>query len=685
MDKRIYAFVREYLEDHEIAPEKETIDFEKFCCYCVFYKYQIDEHFNVDNVHVGDLKNDTGLDGIGIVINQKLIDAESEDDIDRLVESSAEIKVKFIFVQSKAEKEFEREKIGDVFDAIQDFFDSKPARERNRKVQRKSELARYLLDKYNNKIKPEKARCDIYYITTARKQPSEAIISEIGKKKKLLINNCEHRFETMETFQWNCDDIEKAYISYQLENEITVFAEDYTDILNATDNVKKAAIATFKFSEFKKIIINQEGQLNDLIFYDNIRGFLGNTQVNQGINLTLTSDFKDYFVIFNNGITMIAKSFDQDGKKEGKFKIIMTDYQIVNGCQTSHILFNCSNDGINIDNIVIPVKIIQTDNEDIRHHIITATNSQTKVQQELLAALSDFPNKLETFYKNNGIEIEPQVKLFYERRPGQYNGKSQIKKKCIVTVVDQMKSFASMFLDLPDQASDKSFLIKQIPKKIFNKNHHPITYYTSSLAQYQLNRFKLSYVTSKKIKYYILMVLKYLIDNQVPKNIDTNSKKIEDYCQKIIEILADIEKCSEYFSIAEKIILEQTRKFQESDNNKIKADTFNKTTFKSQLKRFLKANDDNYSEFIQVVKNKQPKSSQLSLFAEQNEENNNEIPPLSLSRSELAKRFGVTPDTVSRNKGEKFKKFCQDNDPNEFIWEFNESTRNYDRILNDET
>lgn len=34
------------------------------------------------------------------------------------------------------------------------------------------------------------------------------------------------------------------------------------------------------------------------------------------------------------------------------------DYQIVNGCQTSHMLYEHMNDGQNIDELMIPVRII---------------------------------------------------------------------------------------------------------------------------------------------------------------------------------------------------------------------------------------------------------------------------------------------------------------------------------------
>ena len=54
------------------------------------------------------------------------------------------------------------------------------------------------------------------------------------------------------------------------------------------------------------------------------------------------------------------------------------------------------------DNLQIPIKIIQTTNEDTISKIIIATNTQTEVTNEQLMSLKEFHRRLEDFYATFG-------------------------------------------------------------------------------------------------------------------------------------------------------------------------------------------------------------------------------------------------------------------------------------------
>jgi AIPR protein len=99
-------------------------------------------------------------------------------------------------------------------------------------------------------------------------------------------------------------------------------------------------------------------------------------------------------------------------------RFTIRDYQIVNGCQTSHVLYNCKNFG-GIDNLQVTVKIIVTDKDDVINSIIKATNHQTPVKKEELEALSAFQKKLEQYYDSYEYS-DAGERLYYERRSKQY-------------------------------------------------------------------------------------------------------------------------------------------------------------------------------------------------------------------------------------------------------------------------
>ena len=102
------------------------------------------------------------------------------------------------------------------------------------------------------------------------------------------------------------------------------------------DAVNEAYFGFLPWSEFKKLIMDESGVLIKRLFFDNVRDWQGYNDVNTGIRDTLsTPDKRKQFVLMNNGVTIIAKTLQSVGNK-----FTIEDYQIVNGCQTSHVLFD---------------------------------------------------------------------------------------------------------------------------------------------------------------------------------------------------------------------------------------------------------------------------------------------------------------------------------------------------------
>jgi hypothetical protein len=106
--------------------------------------------------------------------------------------------------------------------------------------------------------------------------------------------------------------------------------------------------------------------------------------VNLKIEETLKSDNPHLFSVLNNGVTIVANEIKISGDKCTLF-----DFQIVNGCQTSNILYqNRILD--TLSNMNIPIKLIVTTDDDIKSKITVSTNSQTAVKKEQLSAMTDF-------------------------------------------------------------------------------------------------------------------------------------------------------------------------------------------------------------------------------------------------------------------------------------------------------
>src|SRR5262249_11325761 len=143
------------------------------------------------------------------------------------------------------------------------------------------------------------------------------------------------------------------------------------------------------------------------------------------------------FVLMNNGVTIIARTLRPTGNR-----FFIEDFQVVNGCQTSHVLADAREKAD--ESVMIPLRLIGTQDEDVIRSIIHATNRQTEVKREQFLAITDFAKKLELFFQSfpNGH------KLFYERRSHQYDSLA-IEKTRIITSSNLIRAFAAMFLAEP--------------------------------------------------------------------------------------------------------------------------------------------------------------------------------------------------------------------------------------------
>ncbi len=253
--------------------------------------------------------------------------------------------------------------------------------------------------------------------------------------------------------------------------------------------------------------------------------------VNDEIRETVVSDHTDRFVVMNNGITMIARELRQ--LRADQFQI--EDFQIVNGCQTTNVLFDQKGEaGDNIDAINIPLRLIATQDEGVIKAIIRGTNRQTKVEEDQFFALTDFAEQLEDFFD---AFPEPQ-RVYYERRSGQYSRRN-IHNTRIVTHRNLVKLVASIFMETPQQAARRySSLRESVGREIFAKGHKLEPYYVSAFSAYKLDvNFRTGRIDTKlkAARFHILLAMRHLA-NPAPKPF-MNAREMEPYCKVIMERL----------------------------------------------------------------------------------------------------------------------------------------------------
>jgi hypothetical protein len=184
---------------------------------------------------------------------------------------------------------------------------------------------------------------------------------------------------------------------------------------------------------------DEKGNLTRALFDANVRDFLGKTEVNDAIRSTLETLGEEDFWWFNNGITIVASTIDQKGKK-----LALTEPLLVNGLQTSNVVFGFMTDPIVDETIkqkrrsnIVLTKIIAPTSEKSRDEIIKATNSQTHIPKPYLRGMDVVHRNIEDHLKGFG--------LFYERRKNQYKNLGK-NRSTIVTLSEMAQALMAAFL-----------------------------------------------------------------------------------------------------------------------------------------------------------------------------------------------------------------------------------------------
>lgn len=532
MDKIIEGFVEGFKDEFNFDKIDQSKLFEHFVNYVLVSKIYPDRS-SLDKINVGGTRN-PGIDGLAIMTNNHLVTAQKE--VDYFIQEADLLEVEFNFIQSKTSESFDMGSISSFLASVKDFF-------RDCDLDFEDDLLnlRDLKDYiYKNSIKMDRRPSLKMYFATAGKWLDDSNLLAIINSNIIDLKSTD-LFDEVKFIPIDANKLKSLY--REIKNKITkeIIFEKHT-ILPKMENVTESYLGILPVTELIKVTSDDDGELIKTIFYDNVRDFQGFNKVNSGIKTTIVDGkSSDKFVLLNNGITIVAKSLNKVGSA---FKI--SDYQIVNGCQTSHVLHH-TKDKLT-PNIFVPLKLIVSDNEDTINDIIRATNSQTEVKNEAFEILRPFHKKLEEFYLS--FEKEENKRLYYERRSRQYFG-SRPKGEKIVGLSTQIASYIAMFLNEP-QSTQRYFgeLLSSYNSRLFRENNSCYPYYTSGLALNTVEEFfrenKLKSST-KRFKYHMLLLFRIKVAGErIPINTDGN-KEHEKYCKKLMETLWDKEKSLDIF------------------------------------------------------------------------------------------------------------------------------------------
>lgn len=544
--------------------DKEGKAFEKFVNYVLFssdYPGIFTGNTELlDFVGVGEGKGyDTGIDGIGIKVNDKLV--QNIDEVKEITQRNKKIKIEFIFIQAKMQAKFDTAEFNIFGTGVKNFFTDSYLPE-NSKIEELRQIKDFIYsdDKVISKLENNPS-IYLYYVTTGEEPNDEYFKGNLNLLKKEIEEISEVSFDTTVIKVIGGKQLIK--FCKELENKFEVqmnIIDIFPLIVDSNEDVKKAYAFTCKASEFLKILTKDDGTLRRSLFNDNVRDYLGaNGTVNNEIEKTIT-DSPEMFLLCNNGITIVCTDFEQVTNRLVKIE----NPQIVNGCQTSNSLFNLK-EHPNIKNVQLLVRLISTENLSISNKIVRGTNKQNQVLDEAFEATLPFHQTLEQFF----LAVENDIKIYYERRAKQYNNDPLIKKTQVINLRILTQTFVAMFLNTPHNSHrHEAKLLEEYAgdkhkRKIFQDDHSPYPYYICALTWYMFEKYFREERIDRKYRTYkahLYLIFKYSIGEFSPQL--TQSKKMDIYCEKILKSLQknsfdmQILKVLEAFDSIQKLWLE---------------------------------------------------------------------------------------------------------------------------------
>lgn len=517
VDRITESMLREFSAEHGVEALSESARFEHFTSYATVQRLH-PETFDTSDIVLGN--DEPGIDGIAIIVNGILV--HDMDAFVAIAESAATLDVVFIFVQADRSRSFETAKMGNFTFAVRDFFKERPQLPQSQRLKELSELQSAIYGK-SAKFKRANPSCYLFYVTSGQWTGDAQL--EVRRQSAIAELKAENIFGSVEFECVGAEGLQKLY--RQTKNAIE---RDFTFTSHVVapeiPGVKEAYLGVLPAKDLLSLVTSEDGEIARGLFESNIRDFQGYNTVNDAIKNTLGSDHKARFVLMNNGITIIARVL-----RRTAYKFHIEDFQIVNGCQTSNVLFEHREQ---LDDVMVPLRLIASDDDEVIQSIVTATNQQTQLTREQLFAATEFPKRLEQFF----MTYESPHRIYYERRSRQYY-RLPIDKMSIVTQANMIRAFVGMFLEDPHRTTrDFNSLLDRIGRDIFVEGHKLEAYYA---AAYTLSRIERMFKTEELDKRYkaarsqILLVFRRLANPDDLPNL--SSRDMEVYCKRLTEVL----------------------------------------------------------------------------------------------------------------------------------------------------
>jgi len=521
MHRIVKAHLQSFVASFSLEAEDEAKQFEKFAAYSVISN-RFSGTFDLDDVITGD--GDEGIDGISIVIDEMVI-ASVEDAQAVFAPARRNHDVDMVFIQAKRSEGFD---LGDFLkfkEGVLRFITANPYAATDDVLRESRGIFDVVMDQVP-KLRNGRPSLIARFVATGVYQQPEALEVALADFERQI--SALGIFHDIDIKFVDRDELTRLWVgTYSSINaSLPTFS---TAALPNIVGIDEAYLAVVRASDFvNNVLTTEDGNLRTQVFEENVRSFLGvDNLVNKSIAATLVSDISSRFPVLNNGITIVSPDVQLQGNT-----LHLTNFQIVNGCQTSNVLFE---NRAALGDVMVNIKVVETQLEDVFSELVRATNSQTKVEDTQFLSLRPIVRRVEQYFNTyEGAE----GRLYLERRDRQYVGQD-IPNTRIFSLHNATKCVTAMLCSRPELASRyPKAMYEELTETIFADDTKEVLFYASCLTMY---RFSLLVSNStipqnlKRFKWHMLPVVWAILNGKDAPRL--NSRQAERQAHAVIDVM----------------------------------------------------------------------------------------------------------------------------------------------------
>jgi hypothetical protein len=524
MDRVTEGLLNTWAVNHGAASWNESTKFEYFVNFIILSRHH-DEQFTVDDFSCGS-DGTQGIDGFAISINGELV--PTLEDLEDALSGRSQFESAIIFTQAKRSTNFS---LGDL-SVFADTAISLVTKDKapNEGLLQQYEMIRRLFEESHRFA--SNPICRLYFVTAGNWQNPAPLASKVEDTRQRLTDS--NLLSRVDFHCWGAKQIQDNWRAIDSALEVTIQFDQRTTLPDM-QGIREAYLGVLPADEFVKLVTDEDGDIRKTLFFDNVRDFQGDNDVNRDIESTLRSEEASRFCVLNNGVTAVARDLRVTGNR-----FTLKEFQIVNGCQTSYILHRNRTE---LANVFVPFRLISASDDQVANSITRATNNQSSVTPENLMALSDLQRRIESYF--DSFADDDSHRIYYERRSKQWSGSAQVRGTWrVITLRNLMQAFASLYVRIPHTAARYyGDLRGRVGSDVFSERHHAAYYYSAAYAFCKLDHFFRSGVIPrdmKPVRYHLLAGIRTVFLGSTSADaIESSERKAEEACGGFNKMLWD--------------------------------------------------------------------------------------------------------------------------------------------------